>query len=531
MLIKVLFSAVTLTVLFNFLVFDLNPGIGLSLFLVISNLYFFVLRSGTKENTQRGLVASGVSIIFALLFAVRANGAVQIVNILSAVFTLGIAGYFYKSETNFSYTEKIILFPLILLGRSLTAFGQVFKLGQSTFQHSEEKNLVKPIMRGLAGAVPIIFILVLVLGAADPIFEKLVSDAFSNLGERTVASIVVFVAALLAAFARIHKQFSAPETFKVPSNNTVELTVIAGAVAVVFAIFMSIQVQYLFSSVGERELSSLGISSETYSEYVRKGFFELLVAASIASTVILLILRYLRAVSFAVTTKVLQWTGAILTIETMLLLFSAGKRLALYAEAHGLTRARIFGIVFLAWIAMILVFFLIRLFNKIKLREFFISISAVTVLALFSISIWNIDRLIAEEFQPTVNGEKDYSYIARLSPDAVDGWAEAVEDAERTIVELENEPELSAEHNRRLYYVSSTLRYISYDIENLKSEKKWQEKNLSMERALKRVEKNSAVFDTYQNLMDRNTALLQRVSEEEQRRTQLDRSDTAPLSE
>ena len=50
-----------------------------------------------------------------------------------------------------------------------------------------------------------------------------------------------------------------------------------------FAFFLIIQLKYLFLHVEESDLKNLGINIATYSEYVRQGFFQLLIAATIAA--------------------------------------------------------------------------------------------------------------------------------------------------------------------------------------------------------------------------------------------------------
>lgn len=536
MLLKVILSALILTFLYNVLVMGVTPGLGLSLFLIATNFYLFFLRNTkstdeTTSNTRLGIIFSLVSSIFALLFVFRANSVVQFINIAGSVFSLGVAGYFYKSDESFSYSERILFYPLVLLGKSIAAFGDLLKIGQSTFERNGQKNtLGRSVIRGLIGAVPLIAILLFILSSADPIFAKVLSTIFSNVGERAVVSSIVLIGALLVAFAKIANKEALDKMQSQVKNNTIELSIIAGSVGVIFAGFILIQIQYLFLNVGERELAALGIAVETYSEYVRKGFFELLVAAAVASTVLIGVLRYLRGTIADTQIMVLRCIGALVSFETMVVLASAALRLARYADAHGLTRARIFGFVFLIWMAISLVFFIARLLNKIGYKEFFISLAVTTIISLYAVSIWNIDRIIAVEFQPTVNEEIDYYYIAKLSPDAVDGWEEAISDAEATIVDLESTLILTADDNRKLFYVSDTLYMIKADVIYLGHDKKWQSINLSELRAYERIKKDPD-FEKITDLQERVKVLQERISEEARQSTQLDRATEQPLSE
>ena len=48
-------------------------------------------------------------------------------------------------------------------------------------------------------------------------------------------------------------------------------------------------------------------------------------------------------------------------------------RFVLYADAYGLTRARVFGFIFLIWLSIILIIFLFRIFGELKQKWLFTS--------------------------------------------------------------------------------------------------------------------------------------------------------------
>lgn len=531
MLIKVLSSAAILTLLYNILVMGYAPGLGLSFFIIALNLYLYFLREQQSKTVQSGLFFSVVSSIFALLYAYRASSIVQTISLVTAVATLGIAGYLYKSEARFSYTEKIILYPLFLFFRSIAAIGEVFKTGQSLIDgKKQDTSTTQSVLRGLLFAVPLVLILMGILNSADPIFNTVLVKFFSQIGERSLISLGVFLVGLLLAFAKLRVTSESVEAEVQAKESTVELSVVIGSIGVVFATFILVQVKYLFSSIDERGLAELGISSITYSEYVRKGFFELIAAALVASSVLVFILKYLRNIVVTQSVRILQYTGAVVSFETLVILASAAKRLSLYAEAHGLTRARIFGFVFLVWLAVIVILFIGKLLQKLHAREFFIAITGATVLSLFALSAVNIDKIIALHYQPTVNDEIDYYYIAKLSPDAVAGWHEALLDADVVLTSLEQKAPLTADDNRKLFYIERTLNFIDHDVRQLEGERPWQASNLSELTAQVYI-KNNPAFEKIGELQERVKRLQLQVSQEAQQSTQIDRSIDQPLSE
>lgn len=259
---------------------------------------------------------------------------------------------------------KFLLMPLISIESSIAAVFNIFK-HENSFE-SAQKDSTSALIRGLIIGIPVSLVLLFLLTKAAPIFGQLTQRFFTNIGERAVISLILFIILLGFGLSKfLEKVIAEAQTTHVPIGKSHELVIILGSVISLFAVFIIVQVKYLFSSIGEGELHQLGITSLTYSEYVRKGFFELLIASSIASGLIIYVFKYLHHLRDG--QKILtQVSSGILTIETALLLLSAVKRVALYADAHGLTRARIFGFIFLIWLAVILLIFLIRVFKEMK---------------------------------------------------------------------------------------------------------------------------------------------------------------------
>jgi hypothetical protein len=531
MRIQVLFSAALLTILYNMFVAGHPVGLGLSFFIIALNIYLFLLKDSRSGAVRGGVFFSLVSSIFALVFAYSANSIVQVISLFTAVGTLGIAGYLYKSENKFPYSEKIIAYPILLLLRSVAAVSAVFTTSQSLLGKGEqERSKSTAVLRGLLVALPIVVVLLGILNSADPIFNSLLIETFSGIGERAVTSLIVFCGAILLAFAVVKPSSEEPTSKPQEKKYTIELGVVIGSVGVIFAAFILVQLRYLFSAVDERTLVELGISSATFSEYVRKGFFELLAAALIAATVLIGILKYLRTSIATKSVNLLRYVGAVVSLETLIILASAVKRLSLYADAHGLTRARIFGFIFLVWLAGLLILFMLQLLNKLKAQQLFVAITATTLLALFSISVINIDKIIALRYPPTVNQEVDYYYIAKLSPDAVEGWYRAILDAEQVIASLEEKAILTADDNRKLFYIENALVFIQRDVWSLSVNQPWQSTNLAVRNAQVFIKQTSS-FENIPDLQDRVNRLQMRVSQEAQQSTQLDRAIDQPLSE
>ncbi len=520
-------------VLYNLLFFHTQPGLGTGLLFLFLNLYFFTVKDTNAKNLSVAVLASVVSIIFAFLFILRASGVVQLIDIAAAVFFSLVALYFYKYQGQLSFQiAHFIGLPLVVLVSSVGGFFKLFQAGswsETPFEHKSTSSLI----RGLVITIPVFVVLLLLLVQADPIFDKLTQNLFSGIGERAVKSVVLFLTLLGFGLATYKLQEQTSEE-KIAEGKSHELIVITGSVTLLFAAFILVQFRYLFSSVGERELAELGINSLTYSEYVRKGFFELLVASSVACGLLLYVLRYIKQLRGKLA-AVVHLFGTILTIETGFLLLSAVKRLLLYADAHGLTRARVFGFIFLVWLGILLIIFLVKLFQRVKQQWFFGSIVAATLFVLILVNVINVDGLIATSYKPTVNGEIDYYYLANLSPDGEQSWQPAIEDSIETVSRLEGIANISTEQNRQLYYRNYTLRKLQerkdYLLGKYGTEEgiSWQAFNISEYLAYKKIAANLRFYEQIPVLLNKISVIESRVSPEVIRNTRLDRSTQPPL--
>lgn len=513
-------AALIFVALYNLLFFHTQPGLGTALLFVFLNIYFFTVRDQSNKNILAGVLASVTSVIFAFLFFLRANGVVQIIDITAAIFFSLVALYLYKYQGNLTFKiANFVSWPFRIVFSSIAGFFKLFTADSWP--------------RGLIITLPILAILLLLLTQADPVFNKLTRNFFSGTLERVIQSLAIFLGLLGVGLAALKLQ-DGPEQEVATDGKSHELIIMTGSVIVLFAVFILVQFQYLFSSVGERDLLKLGIASLTYSEYVRKGFFELLIASSIACGLLLYVLRYLDHLKGRLRV-VIRLFSNILTIETGFLLLSAFRRLVLYADAHGLTRARIFGFIFLIWLGILLVILLVRLSKRMKQQWFFTGVAAATLFVLMLVNIINVDGLIATLYKPTVNSEIDYSYLSRLSSDAGESWQPAIEDAKETVSRIEGIVAISSEHRRQLSYRSYALDNLRLKMDYLlhkygAKDIQWQSFNISEYLAYRKITANLDYYKQIPGLLNQISAIQSRASTEVINNTPLDRSTNSPLT-
>jgi len=195
-----------------------------------------------------------------------------------------------------------------------------------------------PIRRVIVGAalflVIVITIILPLLSSADPQFESLARPLLDFLGRlvdvETVWRVVVGAAIALLSLslglawrARVHVPESAPRS----RVDAIVSGIVVGGIVVVYALFLGIQLKRLWVSELPLDFSETEI-------LVKSGFWQLF-ALSVINGVIFL-------ATYAKTNPLVQRLLAAFTIASLLLVFSAAWRMALYVTFYGLSYEKFF---------------------------------------------------------------------------------------------------------------------------------------------------------------------------------------------
>lgn len=271
---------------------------------------------------------------------------------------------------------------------------------------------------GLLLAVPAVLIFGALFASADPLFGKVVSSLVGvKLGSVLSHLLLTVVLTWLAAgYLWTH---AAPRPVALPSLPAVRLgpvqvMMMLGATALVFALFVAIQAGSLFG--GEAFVRSQ--TGLTYAEYARRGFFQMIFAAGLS-------LPLIHVAPFAAGPtegRSAHWLRALMATQlglTALVLASAVWRLGLYVRAYGLTEDRLYGGAVLLWIAVIVVMFVPTVRRSQPAGVVFGAIvAAVSVLAV--LNLVNPAVLVARyNLSHQERRAADVKYLARLGADAV----------------------------------------------------------------------------------------------------------------
>lgn len=301
---------------------------------------------------------------------------------------------------------------------------------------------------GFGIAVPIVLVILFLLTSADPIFATYTKKLFENIPGRLIYSGFILGSILPIMFLRRSKFSSIYE--RIPKGRHIlEYLPVAGLTTLTLAAFLIIQAPYVFVKVAaETDLSRFGVA--TYSEYVTRGFFELLIVSFIVY--ILLWVGLLTIRKSEEKKPLLKNIQLVLLVELLVFVFSIFRRVYLYFNLHGLTLIRIYGSIFLVALALMILTLGARYFSKKKWIA--VEVAALTFCLIF-IGLFNAERFILAN-PPTVNKRVDYMYLSRLSADGYGGWTSSLAHAEKILDETKYKDKkiISKPERREIAYSS-----------------------------------------------------------------------------
>jgi len=166
---------------------------------------------------------------------------------------------------------------------------------------------------------------------------------------------------------------------------SVEVSVVLGLLNLLFLVFVVVQLPYLFGGVVQ-------VARMGYSEYARRGFFELVWVAGLTLS-LLLWAHWLVRGSGPAGQRTYRLLALGLVCLLLVVMASAVQRMQLYVESSGLTELRIQASVFMGWLAVVFVWFMLTVLRGDRRRfAFGALVSAFVVIG--GLDVVNPDALI-----------------------------------------------------------------------------------------------------------------------------------------
>lgn len=286
-------------------------------------------------------------------------------------------------------------------------------------EKSEKKSWFLPIFFGLVIALPLLFLITVLLASADAVFGNMLLLLTNSFDVWTITEIfflvtVVFFCsyAILAALCRKDMEEEIRERKRFDSITAIVTT---SLLCVLYVFFSVIQILYLF--IGKMELPKY----YTYAQYAREGFFQLLVVCIINLLIVLTCLYLFRE------SNVLKTILTIICGCTFIMILSSALRMILYIDRYSLTFLRLFVLWALAVIFLLMAGVTVYIFCR-QFPLFFYGLSIVTVFYIalsfshpdYLVARYNLVKPCEDHCLPAIysDGPCDTDYLSRLSTDA-----------------------------------------------------------------------------------------------------------------
>lgn len=474
--------AAGLGVVFDLLFFEKLPGISFPIYIIFAlTALIGVARYEERALPKTALYMVPLLLFFSFMVFVRAGDFLTFINVVVTLFLLALFVQLtlrpdLRMYVFGDYSTRLLRLPF----RVLTHTGEVFRSAMPGRAFFAQHQAAPQVMRGILIALPVLFLFVLLFSSADLVFREYVDGLFSfNISEELFGQTVLFLlvtitfAGVFGLLGKREQTGIAEQTTQKPRKfGSIEMSILFGSLNALFLLFILIQVTYLFGGVN----NVIG-GDFTYAEYARKGFFELIAVAGLTLLLIFtaerLLLRDRQMHEFR-----FKLLSGMLIAQVLIIMVSAFKRLRLYESAYGFTSARMLSYIFLAWLAVVFVILLYKIFADRREHFFAFSVFVSVMAFLVFINCFNVDAVVARKniARYQAIGKVDLAYLGNLSPDAT-----------TEVVKL-----LDAKNVKVRYILAASLYQRQQSLE--RDSGVWQSTNLTRKAALKELNKHSALL-------------------------------------
>ena len=402
-------------------------GIGIAAGLMVARTFF-----GVRTTRESFVLAAGLG-VWSFFLVLRTAPTLVFLNTVAAVLLLGLTFRLLESGGLSRWTiAEYVRAGFATLGGWLAEPLAFFTVDLADRRpKTEQVGLIGKVLLGIALALPLLGIFMALFSSADPVFESylnrflMVDIDFAALAGHLLAVLGVGWLAVGAVRYALVVEARPPTDERRPLLGRVEGTTILVLLNGLFLVFVVVQSAYLFG--GAETLSRVGL---TYSEYARRGFFELVAVGSLVVGVVLtmdwLIHRWAER---SRTIDVLH--GGLIGL-TAVVLISALQRMLLYTDAFGLTELRLYTTVFMGWVFLMLGWLAFTVLRGQRARfALGAFVSGLAVLAGLTLS--NPAAVIVRtnvHHETLVTADIDTGYLVDLGSDAVPALIAALDEVE-----------------------------------------------------------------------------------------------------
>ena len=395
---------------------EADVGLNVLIWAALLELCWLGLRADQRPTRQQRLLL-GLALCFAAGFAWRTSPFLRLADAIGLV-TCAVLIPLVREESLLTLRLHRFLGGVHNLVARVGA-----GLIPAAFDAQEEArergapSVLLPAARGMVLAVPAVVIFGSLLASADADFERLVNSLvrFDPEWLITTSLSIMFFSWLAAGVLSRRTGANVSLPWGPGGLGAIEVSIVLGVVDVMFLTFVVLQGRYFFG--GEALVrQDPGLS---FSEYARRGFFELVTVSALVLPLALVIKGRLRP-DDSRALRSYRIAAGVLTALTLVIVASAFHRMAIYQRQFGLTEQRFYASAFIGGIAYTLVWFASTVLAG-RDRRFLGGTLVAWTAWVAMLHLTNPAAVIARvNIQRATEGrEFDAAYIASLGADAV----------------------------------------------------------------------------------------------------------------
>ena len=376
-------------------------------------------------------VITAVLYAFSLVFSITDNGFIKF---LVGVFLFAAGAYLvYSVGEGKREIEKYLPIALVkaVFEFPFSDFGAEPAAVKSTIGESKSAGNIKYIFLGLLFTLPVTLLVANLLISADAGMESFMNSIFTNaLSKNGFELILRFIISLPCGFY-LYGMLSANSKrenlnvldaqlcqFRIESAKSIPNMAVYAAITpilLLYVIFFFSQASYFLSA-----FSGNLPEGYSYSQYARRGFFELC-GVTVINLLIIIFISFLTQKSGRNKPKSLKFYTLSLSFSTIILIAVAISKMIMYISEYGLTRLRFYTMWFMILCAFMFVLIIVKQFRfEMKFSAWFSGIFTVMLALLcfcspdFVIAKYNIDMYKAGYLD-----DLDTALILDMSDDAI----------------------------------------------------------------------------------------------------------------
>lgn len=375
-------------------VFGIFDGfrMGFSITSVVMFIVLTVYLAGQKSKFSFfGCICALLNCATAVGFSITSNGGLRFLAVISMVVLSAI--WFVSLSTNINKKSDFALISYIFV-----PFAQSFTINlpkglRAIFSGRPKKRFAfgKSLL-GVLLALPVLMVIIPLLISSDEAFAGLVK---SILKSNIFTIFEIFIGLIIALFIFLYcLTLKKRDVFE---GKSVEMGAIDSAIIVSFLSVISLcYFAYLFSQLAYFFDAFKGILpkgySFTFSEYARRGFFEMCVIAVINFIIISFIILFVRKKDGKLPLG-LKLLCSFVGFFTLVIINTALSKMFLYINSYGMTELRITTTAFMVFLEIVFLSLMLKIFFKrVRVLRTAIATAACVLLVLGTV---NMNQVIA----------------------------------------------------------------------------------------------------------------------------------------